>query len=1246
MSRTNSFFPFDLHLFTAMTWVRGLLVVGLVMFAANPRASAQLVGDTIPITGDWLLTTPDGVPLDEVDPATLDANGGEVWNILQTQGFATSWNGLWTGNWGVRAHNDVAGSIPTLFSYGVVTRTGPASATYLVNVQRALTQTLYYNVISYMMLDYQGISGTLYNALYFLGLRNQNGIDKRVVVTPSTTSVSDVDFKEVPAVLNIQFYIGAPGNNQIYTATGSGNACGNAGKTPVNVTGGNLYVTAQSGNTYTTPPTAESTATVWFNTCCDYENVVVRGFADPAHQQYRISSNASIAYVHPTQGTISVIFNQLLGGLNYVEVTAPPMQVTSVCIPLPNDPPPVQRGCAIGYGDVYTETEIASTMWIIGSGLGDIGINKNGAIDVVGDPVTGEFTWASVPPGGYTGVRFQSVLDRPQTADGYPKTGDSWLRSISYTTTNKKTDGAAWDNITLASYPLPPGPVVPDQCTYFSQQGSDQPWALMYPSYATGTVTLYDTGTLIDPNATAPVSLIRAVDYYSETGNIKDSVRTYVVTYETSGANTSQTGGYSYSEPVPSLDVGTGQPYIDPNGNKSTGIFYHPVARTNNKSPDGQWLPSYWRTNLLVLRMLNSAWTDPEGYLDQIVYYYRQQPNAAGTSPVELSGIPVFPGQTMANQNFDVCFGIVRLTLRDAGGGTPKLIYDANITKSAAAGGFLVGDFEPLATGSPSKVGGPRIDIVQAYGSPRGAAAAAEESIVKMILPAGVYKGLNTTYYIQGGGSVSLPPFDIGVVGCGQTVEITPQLQISATAPPCVEQDNVGGFGVVGTVNSVPLGLGEESVDNAQIVSMWYTVDNGPQIMLNPAVHRTDLPGATEWGLTPSYGFDAVLPTECQIYHVKVSAQRADGTTTSSESITVYDDGQAPVMDCEDVTLVDVDLNGTEAGNLSAYISANDNCDVNSQISYFGALGVYPLNSSTEVVATGKDSCGNAATCTFHVHVVPPPIPDVAQLPTVTGQCSASVAANPPTATDYLGNTIVGIPLGPTSFTAQGTYSVTWQYTDGLQTAVTQNQTVIVDDTLPPVPANAALPAITAQCFAQLVAPKAIDNCTGEVTATTSQPMLYTALGDYDVTWTYTDAEGNSVQQSQDVSVVTCDDLDDCNGEETCDGANGCIPGTPVPLTECGVCASMGDVNGDGGVNVADTNCVIQVALWALKNPNDPPPTCAKPTIWAADLNCSGTFTVNDVQMSIVMVQYAAFGTPIPLVVDTDANGCPDTCHD
>jgi len=71
------------------------------------------------------------------------------------------------------------------------------------------------------------------------------------------------------------------------------------------------------------------------------------------------------------------------------------------------------------------------------------------------------------------------------------------------------------------------------------------------------------------------------------------------------------------------------------------------------------------------------------------------------------------------------------------------------------------------------------------------------------------------------------------------------------------------------------------------------------------------------------------------------------------------------------------------------------------------------------------------------------PVPDLAQLPTITGTCSATIPSAP-TATDNCKGKITGTTCKPLTYSVPGTYTVTWKYDDGNGNIATQNQTVTV----------------------------------------------------------------------------------------------------------------------------------------------------------------------------------------------------------
>ncbi|MDF1573548.1 MAG: HYR domain-containing protein, partial [Bacteroidales bacterium] len=217
---------------------------------------------------------------------------------------------------------------------------------------------------------------------------------------------------------------------------------------------------------------------------------------------------------------------------------------------------------------------------------------------------------------------------------------------------------------------------------------------------------------------------------------------------------------------------------------------------------------------------------------------------------------------------------------------------------------------------------------------------------------------------------------------------------------------------------------------------------------------------------------------------------------------------------------------------------------------------------------TYDDGNGNTITQnqTVIVDDVTAPVPDVATLPTVTGECSATIATAP-TATDACAGTITGTTSDALTYTTQGTYTVTWTYDDGNGNTITQNQTVIVDDVTAPVPDAATLPTVTGECSGTIAtAPTATDACAGTITGTTSDALTYTTQGTYTLTWTYDDGNGNISTQTQDVviadvtvpTITAPSALTVSTDAGSCE-ATGVSPGTPTTSDNCGVASVTND---------------------------------------------------------------------------------------
>ncbi|RBA28828.1 DUF7948 domain-containing protein [Flavobacterium tibetense] len=89
---------------------------------------------------------------------------------------------------------------------------------------------------------------------------------------------------------------------------------------------------------------------------------------------------------------------------------------------------------------------------------------------------------------------------------------------------------------------------------------------------------------------------------------------------------------------------------------------------------------------------------------------------------------------------------------------------------------------------------------------------------------------------------------------------------------------------------------------------------------------------------------------------------------------------------------------------------------------------------------------------------------------------------------------------------------------NGCDNTVTLN--VVVGDFEAPIPTISNLPLITGDCNTIIsTIPTAIDNCSGTIIGTTTNPLSYTNPGNYTITWNYDDGNGNSSSQTQNVTI-------------------------------------------------------------------------------------------------------------------------------
>jgi hypothetical protein len=178
-----------------------------------------------------------------------------------------------------------------------------------------------------------------------------------------------------------------------------------------------------------------------------------------------------------------------------------------------------------------------------------------------------------------------------------------------------------------------------------------------------------------------------------------------------------------------------------------------------------------------------------------------------------------------------------------------------------------------------------------------------------------------------------------------------------------------------------------------------------------------------------------------------VTCTNAAETSIERFKVTV-NDTRTPTITCP----ADLSVPESAPGAGSAVVnfpapSVSDN-DPNIQVTFDPPSGL-PLDVGTHAVtATATDASGNTASCTFNVTVTPRMgactiTPNLATLPTITGECSA-VATVIPTATDSCTGQVGATTDDPRSFDEPGNYVIRWNYTSADGTVVTQNQNVVV----------------------------------------------------------------------------------------------------------------------------------------------------------------------------------------------------------
>lgn len=243
---------------------------------------------------------------------------------------------------------------------------------------------------------------------------------------------------------------------------------------------------------------------------------------------------------------------------------------------------------------------------------------------------------------------------------------------------------------------------------------------------------------------------------------------------------------------------------------------------------------------------------------------------------------------------------------------------------------------------------------------------------------------------------------------------------------------------------------------------------------------------------------------------------------------------------------------------------------------------VTPATTTTYYIR-GEGGCVTPGACGFITITVEDntaPAPIVDPLPDINEECSSTPVA--PDANDNCAGVVTATPDVSFPITTQGTTVVTWTYDDGNGNTSTQTQNVIINDVTAPVPDNATLGDVTAECSATPTAPTAADNCVGPVTGTPDVTFPITAQGTTVVTWTYDDGNGNISTQTQNVIIddVTAPTPDNASLSDVTAECSA-TPATPTAMDNC-----AGSIAGTPDVTFPITAQGTTVVTWTYDDGN------------------------------------------------------------
>jgi uncharacterized repeat protein (TIGR01451 family) len=294
------------------------------------------------------------------------------------------------------------------------------------------------------------------------------------------------------------------------------------------------------------------------------------------------------------------------------------------------------------------------------------------------------------------------------------------------------------------------------------------------------------------------------------------------------------------------------------------------------------------------------------------------------------------------------------------------------------------------------------------------------------------------------------------------------------------------------------------------------------------------------------------------------SVQTDDPATGAFGDPTVTQVGTPATISCP----ADISV-GTDPGQFSASVSFAPTTGGSPAPTVDCKVGATSITSphtfpvgTTAVQCTATNGIGAPASCTFNVTVTDDETPVIACPSNITantsaGSCDATVSVGTPTVTDNDPAVATsGVRSDSQPLNApypKGTTTITWTATDTAGNTASCQQTVTVNDATAPVVTLNGAATMTVECSASFSDPgaTAADSCDGALGVTVSGSVNTGAVGSYTLTYSATDASGNTGTATRTVNVV-----DTTAPVVTLNGANPMTVVVGSPFVDPGATAS------------------------------------------------------------------------------------------